>query len=381
MDSTPILAGLEAVTKKWTKQRKAEERHARSITKRRTMWHPRRTSLKDVVFDVMKTAWSEASGDGRLPTHWRMIFYRARPLVAEHPEAERPLTDAYFKTILEEYLETCQPGWDVLRGARGILKEPHTDVTVAMSTMAVRKYLGTRPADLGIPTVKSAFPTHGAKHRFAAVLICEKEGFDELLQAEHIPERYDLALMSTKGISAHAARDLARGLGVPCYVLHDFDKNGFVMAAGFRFATDIGLRLTDIETWGLAAEEQVHSNVWATEQNLRHNGATAAEAEFIADGRRVELNELTGPRFIEFVESKLAEHGVEKVIPDAETLEIAWRRVRLVNRINELIDNMTDADEEVPEDLAARVAEELGEDPEQPWDVVISTLAEMEAAS
>ena len=41
------------------------------------------------------------------------------------------------------------------------------------------------------------------------MLICEKEGFDELLEAEQIPDRFDLALMSTKGISANAARDLA----------------------------------------------------------------------------------------------------------------------------------------------------------------------------
>jgi len=216
MDSAPILAGLEAVTKKWTRQRKAEERHARALSNRRSMWTFRRRPLKELVVEVLPTAWNEASDNGRLPTHWRQVFYRARPLVAAYPDAERPLTDAYFKTILEEYIAAGEAdNWDVLRGARGVFKEPHTHETVAMSTMAVRNYLGGHHLELEIPSVKSTFPTHGAKNRFAAVLICEKEGFDELLQAEHIPERYDVALMSTKGISAHAARDLARGLGGP----------------------------------------------------------------------------------------------------------------------------------------------------------------------
>ncbi len=383
MDSAPILAGLEAVTKKWTRQRKAEERHARALSNRRSMWTYRRHTLKEIVVEVLPTAWAEASDNGRLPTHWRMVFYRARPLVAERPDVDRPLTDAYFKTILEEYIETYRPGWDVLRGARGVLKEPHTHETVAMSTMAVRNYLRGRPDDLEVPAVKSTFPTHGAPNRFAAVLICEKEGFDELLEAEHVPERYDLALMSTKGISAHAARDLARGLGVPCLVLHDFDKNGFVMAAGFPFATDIGLRLADIEACGLASEEQTHSNVWATQQNLRQNGATSAEADYIAHGQRIELNELTGLRFIEFVEAKLAANGVKKIIPNADTLATAWRRARLVHQINDLIEAMgaENAAEPIPEDLAEQVAAGLALDPEQSWDDVISDLADDEAES
>jgi hypothetical protein len=53
--------------------------------------------------------------------------------------------------------------------------------------------------DAKIAEVPVRFPTHGATNRIAAVLICEKEGFDELLRAEGIPDRYDVALMSTKG--------------------------------------------------------------------------------------------------------------------------------------------------------------------------------------
>jgi hypothetical protein len=205
--------------------------------------------------------------------------------------------------------------------------------------MAVRTYLNAEASDGSLPLMSKRFPTHGAENRIAAVLICEKEGFDDLLSAERIPERYDLALMSTKGISARAARDLARGIGVPCFTLHDFDKNGFVMAAGFKdIATDIGIRIADIEEWSLEPELQFHQNPAKARWNLLDNGATDEEARFIADGQRVELNMLTGRDFIAFVEAKLDDHGVEKVIPDNATLEKAWTRAHLAHRVNTLID-------------------------------------------
>jgi hypothetical protein len=386
MDADPILSGLEAVTKKWTKQRKAEERSHRARSRRSSMWAYRRTSLKEICYEVMQGAWNRASDNGRLPTHWRQVFYVARPLVAEHPEAERPLTDSYFKSVLESYLEEHEPGWDVLRGARGVFKEPYRakdDSGLPLSTMNVRNYLhnARRAPDPAIPPVPVRFPTRGAKNRIAAVLICEKEGFDELLQAESIPERYDLALMSTKGISARAARDLAKNLGVPCFTLHDLDKNGFVMASGFPFATDLGIRIADVDEWDLAPEEQRHKNRRATHTNLVENGATDEEAEFIADGQRVELNMLTGLQFIKYVEQKLDEHGVKKVVPDADTLQAAWQRAHLARRINQLIENVQNdaAIPPIPDDLVDQIRARLDEDPQQPWDVALwATIEEDE---
>jgi hypothetical protein len=151
-----------------------------------------------------------------------------------------------------------------------------------MSTMNVRNYLGAPQPSPEPGEMPRRFPTHGARNRIAAALICEKEGFDELLEAEQIPERYDLALMSTKGISALAARDLAESMGVPCFTLHDLDKNGLVMRAGFPFATDLGIRFDDVTEWALAPEGQAHKNPAKTAENLRANGATQQEIDFIA---------------------------------------------------------------------------------------------------
>ena len=382
MRADDITKALDGVGQKWTRQVKAEEKRPSARGYRETMYTRSRTSLKEICHEHMQEAWEKASDSGRLPTHWRQVFYVMRPLCDEHPESDRPLTDATFKNILEDYLQRRAPGWDVLRGARGVFKEPHAardDNGLAMSTMNVRGYLGASAPDPRLEPIPSRFPTKGAKNRIAAVLICEKEGFDELLEAEGVPDRYDLALMSTKGISAIAARDLAETLGVPCFTLHDFDKNGFVMAGGFPFATDIGIRIEDVEELDLAAEGQYHKNPEVARRNLLRNGATPEEADFISEGQRVELNMLSGPDFIAFVERKLDENRVEKVIPDEQTLAAAWKRAHLAIKVNRLIystwdDGEEDEDDEdaetpsPPEDLADRIREALEKDPEDSWD-------------
>ncbi len=99
------------------------------------------------------------------------------------------------------------------------------------------------------------------------------------------------------------------------------------MAAGFPFATDIGIRIEDVEEWGLRARGAVAQE---PEPDAPRTCATTApptrRPSSSPQGQRVELNMFTGPHFIEFVERKLQEHGVEKVVPDDQTLADAWKR-------------------------------------------------------
>src|SRR5206468_9615746 len=130
-----------------------------------------------------------------------------------------------------------------------------------------------------------------------------------------VGERFDLALMSTKGMASTAARTLMEGLSLACgvrfLVLHDFDKAGFSIRATltqdterYRFAhppdvVDLGLRLADVEAEGLAAEPCTYHE-FDPSTNLRQNGATAAEIEILLadDGQRVELNSFTSDHFV-----------------------------------------------------------------------------------
>ena len=55
--------------------------------------------------------------------------------------------------------------------------------------------------------VSTDYPTLGPEHRFSAILFIEKEGFMPLFEAVNLKERFDIAIMSTKGMSVIASRD------------------------------------------------------------------------------------------------------------------------------------------------------------------------------
>jgi DNA topoisomerase VI subunit A len=101
------------------------------------------------------------------------------------------------------------------------------------------------------------------------VVVLEKEGFYPLLEAAQIAERYDIAIMSTKGMSVTAARKLVDDMsqqGVTVLVCHDFDKSGFSILHTLRTDTrrytfqaqptvvDLGLRLADVQAMNLQRE-------------------------------------------------------------------------------------------------------------------------------
>ena len=125
-------------------------------------------------------------------------------------------------------------------------------------------------AGISFERVHGGWETCGPDNRFGAVLFVEKEGFMPLFRAVKLAERYDLAIMSTKGLSTTAARQLVDHLvgekKVPVFCIRDFDLDGFKIAGTLREGTrryswrsrgaiDLGLRGEDIETWDLEQEE------------------------------------------------------------------------------------------------------------------------------
>jgi hypothetical protein len=84
---------------------------------------------------------------------------------------------------------------------------------------------------------------------------------------------------------------------------------------------------------------------------------------------------MTSDRLVEFVEGKLTEHGITKVIPAKETLAKAFRlfaRAKLVEAVVETaIEEMPEAPCAVPDDLDTRVKDYLDENPASPWEEAI----------
>jgi hypothetical protein len=113
---------------------------------------------------------------------------------------------------------------------------------------------------------------------------------------------------------------------------------------------------------------------------LRENGATAEEIAFLRSGR-VELNAFASADFVAWIERKLVQHGVTKIVPDESALALAYRRSvaaryvasRLQNTIHDAERHAVEAP--VPDDLAALVAAGPQGDRAQSWDEVIQRLA------
>ena len=219
MDATTIIKSLESVTAKWTKQRKQEER-GQARSRRAALTSYRGPSIKDAAWKVMHEAYLKASNNGTLPASARQIYYAARKQIMEFTDKSE-LDSRYFtQTILPEYIasharQTAK--WDVTYDARGHFAEPHTKVITPLGTLDVRHYL----ADVDNHTVDDLeaedlltdlsvrFPTCGPENRFSAVVFIEKEGFMPLFAAAKLAERFDIAIMSTKGMPVVACRHLA----------------------------------------------------------------------------------------------------------------------------------------------------------------------------
>ena len=405
-----LHTAVTSTTKEWTRvQRKAIRNAASFVRSREQYWRGvhREMSLRDAAFQVMPEAYRSAAGRLNL-AHARQVMYAARPLIqglTDKPLDPKRFPDYFSQVLLPDY-QAAHPAetasWDVVYDARGDLIEPHTGAKCPLGTLSVRRYLA-EARDTGpdsatgqaLPNVRLAYPTTGPRHRYTTVLVIEKEGFLEHLKAAGIAERYDVAVMTPKGMSTTAARTLLEGLEkVRFLVLHDFDKSGFSIVgtltrdtARYRFrrrpnVVDLGLRLADVQAEGLEPERCDLAGA-AAARNLRENGATPEEIAFLLanGGQRVELNAFGTDAFLAWLERKLKAAGVKKVVPEAATLAKAYRRATYVHAMNKTIEDAHTAAEDaaakvvIPPRLADRVRDLLATESAFSWDVAVALLA------
>jgi hypothetical protein len=391
------------ITKKWAKQQKKEERSAKAQVRRleALVERPARVTVKQAAYETIEAAYLKMSNNGKNPAHARQIMYAARPEILRRTGDEQ-LDDNYFtQQLLPEFqadFPDLTKNWDVVYDARGHFVEPHTELVVPLGTIDVRKYLATVKA--GPPLL------------FGAVLFIEKEGFLPLFKQRKLAERFDLAIMSTKGMSVTASRRLVdqvcHAFDVPLLVLRDFDKAGFSIVYGFTHDTkryrwtnrirviDLGLRLVDVRKWNLEAEDVVYPK-GDPRPNLARNGATPEEVEFLCGtfrglaspghfkGQRVELNMFTSDDLIAWIESELQANGVKKVIPSddilADRYRLRFRDTLIESRLEEAAARIrAEVSAEVrqmrlPKKLRAKVAKELKHIPMAAWDGVVGSMA------
>jgi hypothetical protein len=398
-----IIGAIREGTKKWTKTRKSEERNPASRSYRLVRMTKERTvQFREAAWEVMEKAYLKASGNRADPANARQIMYAARKYIQD--KTGKPLNSAYFtQVLLPDYLAEKGVDWDVVWDARGHFREPHNGFNFGIGTLDVRAYLKSLREPKLVPAsfVDASVTVRGPSGNFGAVLFIEKEGFDQLLERRRIADRFDLATMSTKGMSVVAARRLADEIchhyDVPLLVVHDFDKSGFSIKGTWQRDTrryefqnditviDLGLSLADVRERGLESEHQHHpkGSKAALMDNMRENGASEEEIAFMFEEydqlrctRRVELNAMTSPQFVEWLERKLLANGVRKIVPEPKLLATVYhgmvKGMQLKAAFNKLKKDKSEI--KAPKDLQRRVRARLKQQPTLRWDAALAEI-------
>jgi hypothetical protein len=392
-----MVDALETAASKWTRQKKSEERHPGNIRYRASrMTKEPRTTQKDAAWEIMEEAYMAASGGGTLPAMARQIYYQARPKIMAMTD-DKELAYGYFsQTLLPDYIEEHGVDWNVVYDARGHFEEPHTNRRIGCGTIEVGNYLhamSEKPTIVAPEFSDASVEVIGPSGGISGVMFCEKEGFNPLLKAVNLANRYDLMIISTKGVSVTAARLLVDQVcgdnDLPLFVLHDFDVAGFMILGTlqrdtrrYQFSnaikvTDLGLRLEDIA--GLEREPAAATKT--SEANLRtqlaENGASDAEIDILLN-ERVELNAMTSDDLIAMIERKLKDYGLKKVVPDDDMLADAYRTFHRSKELREAFEEMESEFEEtevkVPKTLNKQVRAMLKKHPDLRWDDAIQVV-------
>ena len=170
----------------------------------------------------------------------------------------------------------------------------------------------------------------------------------------------------------------------PCVRI--LDAIGSIDAKGDRSRLDPGGCAGD----GVAVRAVTYRQTDDPRIDLARCGATPEEQTFLFTGerrrnsstgkgywpgQRVELNAMTSDQFVAWIERRLTEHGVTKVIPTAETLAKAYRFARRTKAMNDELariqEQMKEGTIEIPDDLQDHVRALLDGHPELSWDAAV----------
>jgi hypothetical protein len=348
-------------------------------------------TIKSIIISHLEEAIAKAGG-GRYRFNQRQLFYAARPFVLDLLGIEPKW--GTFTGIITEYEAENGDIPKMYRDPRGMLYHPHIGDEIPLGTLSVEQY--ERPL-----------------WTFNKILYCEKEGFLSILREDGWPERHDCALMTSKGFASRAARDLFDLLGeteedLYFYCIHDADAYGTMimqslqgetLARGARKVHIINLGLEPAE--GLAMGLQVEK----VEPTVKKDGTVAVKpvavdveskwAEWLQTNR-IELNAMTTPQFIAWLDRKFADQ-VGKVVPPAEVLidrleeetrakvnrrltARILRRARLEDRVTRAMERRQPTIKALSATIQKDVAQKLEDDPSQPWGSPVEQMAREIAA-
>lgn len=341
-------------------------------------------SHKEIVADCLEQAIAKASGDGEYRFSLRQLYYAVRPYVIR--ETGREPDYNYFCRALVGGYEAQHGDIPLMyRDERGTLYHPHRREDIAIGTIAVENY--RKPL-----------------WTFNKVLYIEKEGFFNVLKERKIPEQYDMALLTSKGYASRAVRDLLDALGenreeeITFFCIHDADAYGTTIYETLQNETGARPgRKVKIINLGLDPEEAVDMGLEA--EKVGKAGRRRGVAGYIEpyweewlQENRVELNAMSTPQFLTWLEEKLRRYDKGKVIPPEDVLRESLEQKLEAGLSRALAEELLarhNHQAQVAEalgkvkarwgdcftGLAERVGEELRQEPVSHWRDIVAELA------
>ena len=272
-------------------------------------------SQKEIVIENIPLAAKEI-GNGHCFS-LRQLYYAIRPIVKT--ELNEELAYGHFTGIVTEYEEKAGEDIpDMYRDGRGALYHPHLHEQIALSTQMIESY-------------------QPPKWTFNKILYIEKEGFFPVLKDEMWPEKHDCALLTSKGYASRAAKDLIDGLGdseeeITFYCIHDADAYGTTIYQALQEATKARpARKVKVVNLGLEPEEGLANGLESEriKQKRDKMGKIIIKpvAEYVSSEwadwlqtHRIELNAMSTPQFLQWLDDKMEEHDQCKLIAPADIM-------------------------------------------------------------
>jgi hypothetical protein len=354
----------------------------------------KKVSQKSVVIDNLDDVIADVSGVKRQSFGERQVLYKLRPLVMKATGQE--LTTGNFKAIITDYENENGEIPKMYREPRGSIYHPHLKQTIPKSTLTVAGY--QRPPWC-----------------YNKLLYNEKEGFNEALKEDGWFERNDCAPCSSKGYTTRAIKDLVDKLAehdepVTVFCVTDADAYGTMIYQTFQETTKArGARKINIVHLGLHPWDAVEAGLEIEEVKVAEGEKRKPVADYVinrddqfpgeAPGgtlwaewlqtNRVELNVMTTPQFIEWLDSKMAEHGGCKLIPPDDVIAKELEE-RLEEKVRDLVkerilreagyeDQVTKALAEIErpdvDELKTGIEESFADNQENEWRVHIEDTA------
>ena len=327
---TDLIKVVESLIKDVVKEIKRVRRKQKAFDRECAMVVKKKDSKTDLIRRHFMDAYDKASGDGQYLVTARQVFYVVREILNKDYDVEikgsdyNTFTQDHVTKFFDVYPDLAEK---ILLERRGVFKEPFSNEEIPLGTKDVMQYKNL-DYDNKIYQEQRTIYSIPPELKYNHVLFIEKQGFNSILEQSGLLKKLNLGIMSSQGFGTRAAKNLISWLiekKIKVYVLHDCDIAGYLIQDKFTAGSEtfkdrldvfgIGLKLKDIDN--LNKRHQAEVVHYGRPYNQSLDILTKEERDFFVvdkyskQYRRVELNTLTAPELIEFIESKIKYKPIE----------------------------------------------------------------------